>query len=62
MKTSRIEYLLSKASSLPKRPGVYLMKDAAGKVIYVGKSKVLKKLIKLILLFGKMAVNIVALK
>ncbi len=42
MKNSRIEYLLSKASSLPKRPGVYLMKDASGKVIYVGKSKVLK--------------------
>ncbi len=42
MKNSRIEYLLSKASSLPKRPGVYIMKDAAGNVIYVGKSKVLK--------------------
>ena len=42
MKNSRTEYLLSKASSLPKRPGVYIMKDALGKVIYVGKSKVLK--------------------
>lgn len=42
MKNSRIEYLLSKASSLPKRPGVYIMKDAGGNVIYVGKSKVLK--------------------
>ncbi|MBQ7153539.1 MAG: excinuclease ABC subunit UvrC [Clostridia bacterium] len=31
--------LLEKANSLPMTPGVYLMKDAAGKVIYVGKSR-----------------------
>lgn len=42
MKNSRIEYLSAKAASLPKRPGVYIMKDAGGNVIYVGKSKVLK--------------------
>lgn len=29
----------AKATALPSSPGVYLMKDAAGKVIYVGKSK-----------------------
>ncbi len=39
---SRLETLLSKANTLPTLPGVYIMKDKAGKVIYVGKSKKLK--------------------
>src|SRR4051812_45415306 len=34
----RIEKLAEKARGLPKAPGVYLMKDAKGRVIYVGKS------------------------
>jgi excinuclease ABC subunit C len=34
--------LLEKANSLPLCPGVYIMRDAAGKVIYVGKSRKLK--------------------
>lgn len=34
--------LREKANRLPLSPGVYLMKDADGKIIYVGKSKVLK--------------------
>lgn len=34
--------LLEKANALPLRPGVYIMKNAQGKVIYVGKSKKLK--------------------
>lgn len=34
--------LLEKANALPLTPGVYLMKDAAGKIIYVGKSRKLK--------------------
>ncbi len=34
--------LREKAGSLPLTPGVYLMKDKAGKVIYVGKSKAMK--------------------
>ncbi len=38
--TERIAKLLKK---LPDRPGVYLMRDAAGEVIYVGKAKSLKK-------------------
>ncbi len=40
---SRIDYLKNKANTLTLSPGVYLMKDAAGKVIYVGKAKALKK-------------------
>lgn len=39
---NRLERLLSKAASLPLCPGVYIMKDASGKVIYVGKSRKLK--------------------
>ncbi len=34
--------LLQKANALPLRPGVYIMKNAAGSVIYVGKSRKLK--------------------
>jgi len=37
-----IERLRDKANSLPMQPGVYIMKDADGAVIYVGKSKKLK--------------------
>ena len=39
---SRIARLRDKANSLPTVPGVYIMKDADGKIIYVGKSKKLK--------------------
>ncbi len=38
----RRELLLEKANRLPLRPGVYIMKDKNGKVIYVGKSRALK--------------------
>jgi excinuclease ABC subunit C len=38
----RIEKLAEKAKGLPKAPGVYLMKDAKGRVIYVGKSASLR--------------------
>ena len=34
--------LLEKANTLPVSPGVYLMRDRGGKVIYVGKSRKLK--------------------
>ena len=36
------EELLEKAKLLPLTPGVYLMRNKAGTVIYVGKSKALK--------------------
>src|SRR5271154_1870400 len=38
----RIARLAEKAKSLPKSPGVYLMKDDKGRVIYVGKSASLR--------------------
>src|SRR5580765_7419316 len=38
----RLEQLLEKAKSLPKSPGVYLMKDDKGRVIYIGKSASLR--------------------
>lgn len=39
---TRIDRLRDKANSLPTVPGVYIMKDSDGKIIYVGKSKKLK--------------------
>ncbi len=40
-RTEKLNTLLLKARALPKSPGVYLMKDDAGRVIYVGKASVL---------------------
>ena len=34
--------LREKAAALPLSPGVYIMRDPAGKVIYVGKSRAIK--------------------
>ncbi len=42
VKDSENKALLEKANNLPMRPGVYIMKNAAGSVIYVGKSRKLK--------------------
>ncbi len=39
---TRTERLRDKANSLPMSPGVYIMKNADGTIIYVGKSKKLK--------------------
>ena len=41
-KEERLRELLEKANALPSCPGVYVMKDKHGKVIYVGKSRKLK--------------------
>ena len=38
----KLQQLLSQARDLPLSPGVYLMKDKNGRIIYVGKSKALK--------------------
>lgn len=40
---TRLERLRAKAAELPYHPGIYIMKDSADKVIYVGKSKVLRQ-------------------
>ena len=34
--------LLKKALELPEKPGVYIMHNAEGRIIYVGKAKILK--------------------
>ena len=38
--------LKEKIESLPKTPGIYMMKDKYGDIIYVGKSKKLKERVK----------------
>ena len=40
--TVKTAELLEKANTLPLRPGVYIMRDRSGRVIYVGKSRKLK--------------------
>ena len=42
IKEEKMKILLEKANTLPLRPGVYIMKNAQGNVIYVGKSRKLK--------------------
>lgn len=42
MTEERLDFLRKKASALPKTPGIYIMKDKGGKVIYVGKSRSLR--------------------
>ena len=37
------EQLKQKAHDLPREPGVYIMKDIDGQIIYIGKAKALKK-------------------
>lgn len=41
-KNPKIKYLRRKAMSLPLTPGVYIMKDKSGQIIYIGKAKALK--------------------
>lgn len=38
----KIDELRKKAQALPEEPGVYIMKDASGEIIYIGKAKILK--------------------
>jgi len=41
-----VDILKKKLSLLPDKPGVYLMKNSEGKVIYVGKAKILKNRVR----------------
>jgi excinuclease ABC subunit C len=41
-----MDILKKKLSLLPEKPGVYLMKNSDGKVIYVGKAKILKNRVR----------------
>lgn len=47
--------LRDKASQLPLAPGVYMYKDAAGKVIYVGKAKILRNRVRSYFLEDRLA-------
>lgn len=40
--SKNIEYLREKAAALPRSPGVYIMQNESGRVIYVGKSRSLR--------------------
>lgn len=41
--SDRLVYIKNRVRSLPQKPGVYLMKDRVGRVIYIGKAKNLRK-------------------
>ena len=40
------EHIKEKLALLPDQPGCYLMKDAQGQIIYVGKAKILKNRVR----------------
>jgi len=40
------EIIAEKLDKLPQKPGVYMMKDASGRIIYVGKAKVLRNRVR----------------
>ena len=48
-----MEILQEKLKTLPDTPGVYLMKDVRGKIIYVGKARVLKNRVRQYFQAGK---------
>ena len=43
---SNLNLVEEKLKTLPNNPGVYLMKNSAGKIIYVGKAKILKNRVR----------------
>ena len=57
---SRIEDLHRKAAALPEQPGVYLMKNRSGAIIYIGKAKNLKNRVSQY--FGNVAAHTVKVR
>jgi excinuclease ABC subunit C len=55
LRDSAVEYLRNKASQLPTGPGVYLYKDAAATVLYVGKAKNLRSRVRSYFLDDRLA-------
>ena len=55
LRETAVEYLRNKASQLPTGPGVYLYKDAAGTVLYVGKAKNLRSRVRSYFLEDRLA-------
>ncbi len=53
MQTEHEEIIREKLQHLPEKSGVYLMKDAAGQIIYVGKAVVLKNRVRSYFQSGK---------
>ena len=43
MNPEKLEQLKEKSRALPFEPGVYIMKDASGRIIYIGKAKALRR-------------------
>ena len=43
---SNLNLVEEKLKTLPENPGVYLMKNSQGKIIYVGKAKILKNRVR----------------
>ena len=46
MKLTLSETVRHKLDTLPSAPGVYLMKDETGKILYVGKAKSLRSRVR----------------
>ena len=44
--SARLRRLKNKANRLPKTPGVYIMRNKSGEIIYVGKAAVLKNRVR----------------
>ena len=40
--SEKLKSLKNQANDLPLTPGVYIMKDSSGEIIYIGKAKALK--------------------
>ncbi len=46
MKNESFKHIKGKLDSLPKKPGVYLLKDSSGTILYIGKAKILRNRVR----------------